>query len=546
MPSRRTARLIPILILFTAVVALASSRCPDESVGPEILLPADQTAVLRASSLDELHRAWGELMSAFRQTDALDLKGEIATHAPELSAVLDPSRPFGMSARVLPVMMQQEPFWTGVLPLTRTVADPATLIDAHDVAAWAQDRGYLAFSTDPDYAAAAPVPDLALGMIDATVAVRADLRRLIEENRMVMEMGLMGMSAQAQQDEPQPGMPSPDEMEAMADMARSLADALDTMDLGVDVEAGEFRLRSEFRSVPGSVLELGPQRPLADALALARRLPRDADIVMASAFDQSRSMEFYEEYTRISLASSLQVPDEKQEELAAWIGDYMALIDLYSRPYASALWERDGVMEAACVLASPDAGRDVERMASIIDGFSALGTGLGFAPLPSERTDGVDVRAWKMEIDEVVLAKIQAEHHGHGPGPEQFFETFGNEIRIAAEDDVLLMSFGRGTKGMASLLRGAFAHTRLAELAVRGGPDARQVFHGDYGLLLRMMADMFPGVQDDPGAVIPFHGVTTAAGTVGGLDVSVDLEGMPAVMGVLDELEAMEDSRASQ
>ncbi|MCB1150913.1 hypothetical protein KDK88_05160, partial [bacterium] len=187
-----------LTLLLTAAVALPSSECPP-SADPAPLLPADQTVTVAVSSLDDLAAAWTRLAAALDLDDDTDLHAMMREHAPAMAQVFDPARTMTFSFLVHPIMFQQEPDWTHVLPVRGNVTDPTALLDGNDVAGWLLRDGQLAVSSQAEIALAEPAPAWWLDMLPGVVAAHADLTALIEQNRGMVEMSLASMPMMAEQ-----------------------------------------------------------------------------------------------------------------------------------------------------------------------------------------------------------------------------------------------------------------------------------------------------------------------------------------------------------
>ncbi|HPF35522.1 MAG TPA: hypothetical protein PLH84_08875 [Candidatus Krumholzibacteria bacterium] len=533
-----------LTLLLTAAVALPSGECPP-SADPAPLLPADQTVTVAVSSLDDLAAAWTRLAAALDLDDDTDLHAMMREHAPAMAQVFDPARTMTFSFLVHPIMFQQEPDWTHVLPVRGNVTDPTALLDGNDVAGWLLRDGQLAVSSQAEIALAEPAPAWWLDMLPGVVAAHADLTALIEQNRGMVEMSLASMPMMAEQarqqaeagEEPATPMemPSAEQMEGIAKVMRMVMDSLAAMDAAADVTRDAAVLRTRFDVNPDTPLALGPQPAFAAALDLTRRLPRHADILGAGAFDQSRALAAMDDYLRASLRDTYGELIADPDLVEHWVDAYMEFAGTTNRPWAMSM----GRADAGFTFRWAQQADEAEELLALVAQLMDLSRGMEVAkvtPLATERLAGTDVMVWS--VDYALPA-----HMVQDADPEQMrilqtvMEAFVGEIRVAARDGLLLMSMNEGPEGMTEMLVGGGRPSdRLAALAAQGGPDVRQVVSGNYGAFLDLIAQA-AGVEAAAGAV-PFTAVTTGAGTRGGAEISVALEGLERLMAFFQTMDA--------
>jgi len=538
--SSRSAPFV-IAVLMTAAVVHASSPCPGAAAaGPETLLPAESTVTVAVASLDELADAWARLAAALRLEEESDLRAMVAEHAPAMAGVLDPARTLAMSFRIHPVMLQREPDWTHVLPVRGEVADPAALFDTEDVAGWTLRDGYLALSSLAEPETAAEAPSWWRDMLPGVIAAHADLATLLDENRGVVEMGLASAPMMAEQarrqaeaegaEAPPVDMPSAEQMEGIASLARLVMDSLTAMDAAVDVTADAAVLRTRYDVRPDSPLAAGPQPDFADALDLTRRLPRHADLVAVGAFDQSRARAELKDFTRASLRESYAELARDEESLERWLDATMELMDLANRPWAASV---SGGADGFAMRWAQHCGRDADATASRLLAMLELTEAMGlarFEVLPVERAAGSTVHVLRLDYE------LPEDAGGDADEILALLDQFSGEIRLAVQEPLVLMTMNEDADAMLEMLRGGGRpHDRIAALARDAGPDVRQILAGDYGPLLAMVAAA-AGTEAPAGAV-PFTGVVTAAAARGGFDLSVGLEGLANLAGFIEAME---------
>lgn len=532
---------IAALVLLAAGAALPASRCPSAS-GPELLLPEGSTFTVAVSSLDELQAAWARLAAALHLEESTDLQAMVAEHAPAMAEVLDPARTLAMSFRIHPVMLQREPDWTHVLPVRGAVTDPAALFDAEDVAGWLLRDGHLVLSSLPEPAAAAAPPAWWHDMLPGVIAAHADLAALIEENRGMVEMSLATMPMMAEQarlqaeaagdDAPRVDMPSAEQMEGIASFARLLMDSMAGMDAALDVTADAAHLRTRYDVRPDSPLAVGPQPDFAAALDLTRRLPREADLVLAAAFDQGPSYAAMEDLYRASLRESYGQMGADPEVLDRWIDREMELMAQLGSPWAMSLARTGGSLELRWVLQSDDAPGTLALLLELTDLASGMGV-MEIEARPDENLGSTAVHVRRVDFGlpaEVLAGADDAAELEHVLA---MLEHFSGVVRLAQRDGLVLVTLNADADAVTAMLRGGGRpHDRIAALARAAGPDVRQVVAGDYGLVLELLAPLLESGTTD--VAVPFTGTTTAAGTRGSFDMSLSLDGITALRDFLE------------
>lgn len=533
---------VVLAVLLAAVAALASSPCPGPAAaGPETLLPAESTVTVAVASLDELDAAWTRLAAALHLEESADLRAMVAEHAPAFAEVLDPARAMAMAFRIHPVMLQREPDWTHVLPVRGDAADPAALLDGLEVASWTLRDGYLAVSSLAEPGTATETPAWWHDMLPGVIAAHADLATLLDENRGVVEMGLASAPMMAEQarrqaeaegvEAPPADMPSAEQMEGIAGLARLIMDSLTAMDAAADVTADAVVLRTRYDVRPGSPLAAGPQPAFADALDLTRRLPRHAQLVAVGAFDQSRAVAEMEDFTRAGLRESYAELARDEETLERWLDAYMELMDLANRPWAASVsGGADGFAMRWAQHCGMDAGATASRLLAMMELTEAMGFAR-FEVLPVEHAAGSTVHVLRLDYE------LPQDADGDADEILAILDQFSGEIRLAVQEPLVLMTMNEDADAMLEMLRGGGRpHDRIAALARDAGPDVRQVLAGDYGPFLTLIAAA--AGTDAPAGAVPFTGVVTAAGSRGAFDLSVGLEGLANLAGFIEAMEA--------
>ena len=545
----RTTSLLSVLLL--ATLAFASSPTPGPVPSPDHLLPEAPTAVVTVRSVNDLHALWAEFAAVTGEdSGAEDLHAALAEGIPGFAEMTDLGLPLAMTVRVLPFMMQQEPLMTMFLPLQPSITDVTGYVDMDDVKVVLIQDGYVALSADPDYAPAAETPALARGMLDGVVSASFDFGGLIEDNRAMIDMSLASAPmAMAMVDTAGEQEMTPEQMAAMVDVARLVLDSLDRVDAAVDLVGDDLVLRSHGSMHPGSPLDCGDQPDFAEALALTRLLPPDGMIVQASAMNLDKLFDLFGGFYAQSMQDALpDLTPGKQPEFQTLWDDYLSLVSSKLSVMASSMQLRDGMMSGATVVKVAGAKDLLDEFARLADAFNALDLGFTYDRLPDGEAGGLPVYGWTMDLDAMIVQSLAEQGGDEDMDADEIgkildvLDSLPSTTRFCARDDVLMIAFDDDPEGIAALVRTAERgngrlDARAASLAVRAGPDCREVIYGDYSVVMDWILGIMPQAHGMRAGPMEFEGFWTLDGPDSGMELVVDMDGVGAFIRLIDEME---------
>lgn len=560
-PRQFTVAVLPVILL-AACFSGCSKQDRDLPLPADLLalLPAAPTAIVATPGLEAMDIALADLDARSTAEPLLppeiraqlDLRAALEKAVPGLAPLVDPTRPLALAAKAPPPMSNAMGV-TLVLPLLDPKAPLPPLPSAFRTA---EVRGrYVAISTDPAYAATDTVPALALGLQPGVASLAVDLEGLISQYRGLLEMGLGMMAMAPAQDPGQPGAApgmSPAESRALAAMARGLLDSARRLDLALDLEDGRLAMIGKLGILPDGPLQPGPQPDFAAAAALTSLLPADADVLQASAIDQTNEMAFTREYYLAGVARQAEaMPPQQGAAFLAWFEGYLALVPGLACPMASALdFGNDGIAMLA-VMRPDDPAALAEALALQMAHLAETGLGVAFQPLEPDRIDGVTVQRWRMEIDEAAIVALGQDPAGT-PGGEQAVQTVRMlsslmpDLSLATVGGHTLLGATADPEQFAALVtrvgqRVGKPDERVAKAVAAAGPDARQVVVGDLVPLANWLVDLYREMAGFEGmppldTPVPFAAVATTGPDGYGFSVSTDV---PAIRAAVAAAEAM-------
>ena len=538
------------LILLFAIPAFSSSHSPPPPPPqPEMLMPAEATAVIKTTSVDDVTRLLTEFTALVSKEEGMspeDVMFFLDDMFPPVQEIALRTSPFLLSLRMPPVMLQQEPVATAIFPIISDIEDIGFFTQDPSTMAWAQDYGCLALSTDPDYIPSETPPALLSSMLDGIVSASLDLNGLFETNRGVIEMGLGSAQMMAAADTSMAKEVSPEQVEAYVGLARVLIDSLKRLDLAVDLVDRDFNFQAQFTVAPGGMLDLGPQPDFNRALELTRLLPADADFVQASALDQSLSFEYFKEFSAMSLMNSQ--PDMTAEQQAAfneWVENYYLAMMMSNAPYATSV-TNDGALAIQYVVQVGDPSAALALVTKVIAGYSQLGLGIAFDRQSDSTIGDVGVSNWSLNLDSELFENEGADDDDWMQ-IMKMMEYIGDELHACAHDGLLFFSFDRGTEGLAAMLQqqadgGSPVNAKMAALAAKSGPACRQTAAGDLSAFVQWIGYAAGVEVARTEGQIPFSSVITSDGPVGGFELGVNLDGMGKLMAFFEAMEELEEN----
>ena len=539
-------------VLLIATLALASSPAPPPTPIHDHLLPEAPTAVVTLRSVDDLHALWAEFAAMVgSEEEAAGLHAALTEGIPGFAEMTDFGLPLAMTFRMPPVMLQQEPLITVFLPLLPAITDVSEYVDMEDVAVVLIKDGYVALSADPAYEPAAEIPALAGGMLDGIVSASADLGGLISQNRAIIEMGLdSAPMAVAMADTSGEAEVTPEQVTAMVDAARLVLDSLNRVDLAFDMVSNDLIVRSHTAMAPGSPLDCGAQPDFAEALALTRLLPPGGLFMQTAAMDLSKLFEVFGGFYAQSMQDAMPgLTPEKQEAFEALWSDYMELVGSKMNIMASTARMDDGKFSGSTAVKVDGAKDLLDELARHADTFNALDLGFTYERLPDGEAGGQPVYGWTMDLEGMFRQSLAAKAGDEDLDLEETAKimdvlgSMSSTIRLCARDDVLLFALDDDPDGIAEMVRtmargDGRVDPHTAALAARAGPSCREVFYGDYSMLMNWVLVVMPQAQDMAVGPIEFEGFWTLDGPDSGMELVVDLDGVRVFLGFM---QAMED-----
>jgi hypothetical protein len=533
------------------------------------LMPADPAFIVAVTSVNDLDRQWRaiEEMLDDGSGEHTDLVGMLSEHMPQFADFADMDRPLAFVMGLPDLMGGQEPAFTFIVPLTeRPRTDMKMILDEEGVT-YAKEGDYLAFSMDPLFAPAAEVPDLIRGLSPGFITARLDLEMVIAAYRPLAEMGLGSMTAPpADPDTTETGEirhkhgMDPGDAEAITDLAQIIMDSARRLDLALQIDGETLTLHSGFAVSPGSPLDPGPQPSFEDALQLTRLLPPGGNIVQTMALDQTRQFEVFRDFYVQSMEKGMaQMPPEQGDAYRAWMESYLDSIDIFTHPLAASITMSEEGMAANLVMECADAPGNLERIAGLFEGLTAVDIGIGLKKMPTGKVAGVDVRSWIIQYDAEKLAGLTTDPVNpkmSGAGRMEAEQMIGflrkvtPNINMAARGDHLILSADTNPANLAHMIqeagqrRGA-ANPDVAAVAAKAGPACQQVVTGDLMSILawvtewmeEMDADEYAAIEGNP---IPFSSSMTIDGAEYGGQWTMDMPAVQRFIKAMQEIEAWE------
>jgi len=542
-------------ILLIAVQALASSQAPPPPPSPDPLMPAAPTAVMTVRSLDAVHDLWAEITAMTGGDHDVDaLHAALTEGIPGFADMVDFGLPMAMTMTMPPVMLPQEPMATYLLPLLPSVTDVSPYVDMNDVAAVLVRDGYAALSTDPDYAPAVDVPDLASDMLDGLISASADMEGLFKANRAVIEMGLASAPmAAAMADSTGEAEVTQEQIVVMTDLARLLLDSLRRIDMSIDMIDGDMVVRTRTGMIPDSPMDFGPQPDFSEALALTRLLPPGALIVQAHAVDLGDVQETINGLSSLSMDDlQLKLDDARDPDaFAEWWMRYQEILKTETKITASAVRMDDGKFAASTAVKVDDPDAVLADLVALCDEFITMAPEFGLERLPDGETGGARVYGWTMDFETMVRGMAGAEQDVATHEQEELcrvlalLSSVSSEFRMCTRDGVLMFSMDDDSDGIAEMVRAlngghARIDPRAAALAARSGPDCREICYGDVGAIMNWALGMVPEAETVTMGPVEFASFTRMNGPESASELVVDMEGIRSFAAFIETMETLE------
>ncbi len=563
-----TRAITGLIALCAGLLLSGSSLAGDRFALPEDmqkLLPADATAIIAVSSVNELADLYLSVLMVVDEDNTAstsDVTGFMNELLPSFKTVVDLDRPLLVVAGLPNLMGGGEPPFTFILPMRSDFEDFSSLQAGGSYAHFAFEGNYLAASNEPSYAPAPTPPNLAQYVPDGVITMTLDLETVITNYRPIAEMGLASIPTRLD------GEPANDqvafsqaEAQAMGKAANLLMDSITRLDLGLGRDGDLIKWYSGMGFKAGSALDPGPQPAFESALELTRALPAGSDFTTVIAMDQTGVFESFQELYLISMRSALQEMEPDQAtRYSAWVEDYLAAADIWANPMAAALRLDEAGVAAHMVMESADADAHFESLTNILTGVHELEIGYSLIRLDDVKIDGVKFRSWDIEFDldqfETVMPqtpapslvgteRLQAEQM------TSILRKIMPRIYLGTKGDKLFMASDADTEALAEMVKATGKRGQpmadVARIARNGGPDCQQVITGDWLAIIKWVTDLLEDMDQDDQVVfadnpVPFEGTLTIEELSSGFDVGLDL---PAISGLIRAFEEM-DRRNSE
>ncbi len=507
-----TALLLSFLLLLSFAPRLlgpaqaAGSQMPDEAL---TLMPADALAILVYSSLDDIEQ---HLVVPLREAadedevDDLDAMELLPDDIHGLTDVIDRTRPIAL---VISLGMQYgppEPIQTLLIPVMEG-ADPEAMAMVSGLASAEVHGGYVALSADPNYQAAGAVPALAENLPSGQLAGRIDLETAFLMMGPMVEMMLSAMEEQARQDPDAETLPEP-----MMQGIRGLIASARIGEFSVDEQDGELEFRLALDVFAGSVLDVGPQPPLEDALKLAGHLPDWGELMMVYAMDLEllyQNLPFLREPSMMQLSKAMAEP--QSEAASAWL----MVADELTRPLerassATARVQETGI-EYVQVAALDGAQDQLEKIAAHLASLPEAQLGFVLHEEASETRDDLRYRRYRWDFDPDQLMQMMGEDsEDELPDAEEmdefteFMRTMAPPLHLAALPDRMLMALMPEGPELDAVLDRFVASPQMPPMALEGlsnwaGDDIQMLAQVELRSLLREVAEAVAKLDPDEG-----------------------------------------------
>jgi hypothetical protein len=563
-----TALLMVVLATFFVPMAQAT-ELPDELIQ---LMPADPDVLVVFPSAHELDRAWADLRVLIAEMDddqdeeLPGLKELMTREQPEMVAAIDWDKPLAMTLNLPNMMMGQEPVFAFIMPVGDQEMDFEALAAELKVATVKRLGDYLLFSQDPEFVMATAPSPLLDRLPRGTVAMCANLQTMWKQFSPMLDFALMAATApkpapEGEDSPPQPEM-SPEQVAALGDMVRTVMDSADILALGADLRGHDLSFTEVFVTIPGTVLDPGPQPDMQKALELTRLMDPDADWVGAYALDVNDQIQVYKEFYLLNLQEQMMALETEMDiDLAGVMEDYFATLHQFMVPGAFAMDLQGEQLDMAYVMATSDGQAIIERQ---MESQAKYGEALPFLvtkDLPEEKIRGHKVEGWDFEWDADQLGAMMTKELKDQPVDEDtaeilqavtgMYQRFMPGMRMLATDDHFFVVMGRDTAPLKDMVEKARKnkgriHKGLQKTAQQSGAHCQAVFQGDLATVLTMVFEMVEEFSKEDLAAMkldpmPLSYIVRIDDLAYGVDYQVDLTGLPRFVKAIQELEELED-----
>ena len=423
-PLKWLVPLLPILMLIVVSVSVLAGPPLAVAQGKILKLPREALSLLPGSCevivvIGDPAQLDAELHDLYRRVDpaaddTVSFLAMLDDFIPNVTAIIDPSRPVVVVWQVLSPLESAGVQRTVVLPLREEMRDEVALSVLTGVPRVEVSGGYAALATDPDYRPGGQPPDLAGGLPAGDLVMRADLETIVTLYRPLVEMGLMVLAQQqpatAATDSTAavaqlPGTLDPQTMATLTEVAGGFMDSARRLTVTADLADGQLELRKSLTIVSGSVLDPGPQPSFADAVALTKYLPPDSAYLSVSAVDLAAQLERFPALAEFLLqAATTEMSAEFADRYRGWLEQIFATARYWSQPVVQTTDITDAGFRYILLLQDDDASSTLDRL---ISSYSALGTvdlGMTLEAVGTREIAGHTASGYRMAFDPAVLA----------------------------------------------------------------------------------------------------------------------------------------------
>ena len=497
------------LILFLCLLsgaALAGDKSFSMPKDMKALLPAQADIVLAVSSLDELDDLWREILPDSPDRDEASLSQFIENINPEFIEYVDRDKPFLAIANLKSIMGDSPFLITGMLALKDSDFE-VSMVPGLEKFNPVRKGDYLAVSTDPDWAPAEETPAWARTVREGLLSTSINLTRMVEANRMTIEMGLSMME--------NPDLAKNAETaEASAKLLRVMIDSIEGLDFVFNEKGDNLYKDINLRLKPGSALEPGPQPSFKDALKMTRFLPGGESLLTVSAYDQSEQADLYRDYYLATMRAAMELMDpptaERYEE---WFTGYVDALTITFAPSVMTLNVEKDNSRFLHIIKSNNAEADYNTMVNLGDTMNRFAMGLELLPIAPDPYNGHEIAGWTIirndtDWDNILNREGNAtlDDPLTSTGLLSILRLLPGNLYLSRVDEYLLFSGGKDSAMMEELIRRVEkgkgnVDPRLKKINKERGGHVQYASAGDLNTLLAVIIEMteeLSGREDIP------------------------------------------------
>jgi hypothetical protein len=545
-------RLAPALLLFSSQ-GQPSKPAPDPARGGDALaklVPEGTVVYVQALSLDRLGAAIRKTMGAFASGEAekfdIDkMLGEM--EMPGSAKEVDHGKPIAFCL-VLPASPDAEPTPVFLVPALSPESFAKSLAGSGKPVTTAVEGGYVSVALSPGVKRGSGPAAIATGLPAADVAARIDAKRLIEQFRPMIDMGLeqLQSSMPAMPAQATGGMDVAQLMKAYMDAVRSVIDSAQTLDVVLRLDGDRLELTGALTVAEKSQLADLGSKEKTEAKALGRLVDPEAAFGGVYGLDAPALLKrfkpmmdglfaVYPEPMRTAFKKMM----EHADEFAAQCGSAACVNGDMS----------GSGMRYVCYLHP----RDPAKLLSLYRTTMSSVPGLTVEEPKDDRIDGIPVTRMRVHVDAKSMAPAEAGAEFREM-VEKLYGKDGLAVSFATKGELSALVIGGDDGYLKSCLARFSGGGKLPsgyERALEQVSDQNPCFAIQYNLgrvmrgMQELMGDSLPG-----GAMTPMLAATfTVSGGVEGRNLhggfSVDLAELgTAVKAMTGEMSRPSDRRA--